>query len=400
MRILIISQYFWPESFKINDIALGLKEKGHNVSVLTGIPNYPKGEFYQGYNSKPMDEIWNGIKIYRSKLWPRKQDGINLFLNYFSFVVFGWLKVNSIKENFDSILVYGPSPVTVGIPAIKASKKFKAPYYFWVQDLWPASLDSAGGVKNKYILSYFDKITKLIYKKSEKILVQSEGFTDYILNQGVPKGKIIFYPNSTESFYTSKLESEEYLKKLPEGFNLIFAGNLGESQGLNVFIEAAEIVKEKGINLNWIFLGDGRNKDLMEKIIEDKNINNFYFLGSFPSEEMPEFFACADALLASLKKAPIFTRTIPSKIQSYMACAKPIIASLDGEGASVIHNSECGFVSPAENADMLAKNVIKFYKLSDSERIKMGNNALKYFNNHFERKMLLNKLEIILSDTF
>lgn len=396
MRILIISQYFWPESFKINDIALGLQEKGHEVSILTGIPNYPKGEFYEGYDSKSSNEMWNGIKIYRSKIYPRKQGGISLFINYLSFVVFGWLKVNSIKENFDRILVYEPSPVTVGIPAINAGKKFKAPYYFWVQDLWPESLDSAGGIKNKYILSFFDKVTKLIYKKAEKVLVQSEGFKDYILNQGVPEEKIIFYPNSTELLYVSKLATKEYLDKLPKGFNLMFAGNLGESQGLNVFIDAAEILENKGIKVNWIFLGDGRNRPIMEQAIAEKNLKNFYMLGSFPAEQMPEFFACADALLVSLKKAPIFELTIPSKLQSYMACGKPIIASLDGEGAKVINLAKCGFASSAENAKLLAENIIQLYKLIAEDRNEMGKNALTYFNHNFEREMLLTRLENIL----
>ncbi len=396
MKILIVSQYFWPESFKINDIALGLKEKGHQVSVLTGVPNYPKGEFYDGYNSKSGDEVWNGIKIYRAKLYPRKSGGVNLFLNYLSFVIFGWLKVNAIKEKFDRILVYEPSPVTVGIPAMNASKKFTAPYYFWVQDLWPESLDSAGGIKNKYIISFFDKVTKLIYKKAEKVLVQSEGFKDYILEQGVPEDKIIFYPNSTELLYVSKHASEEYLEKLPRGFNLMFAGNLGESQGLNVFIEAAAIIQKKDVNINWIFLGDGRNKPIMEKMIAEKNLNNFFLLGSFPAEEMPDFFACADALLVSLKKAPIFALTIPSKIQSYMACGKPIIASLDGEGAKVVNQSNCGYASSAEDSELLAENILRFYKLSPEDRNIMGNNALSYFNNNFEREMLLSKLENIL----
>ncbi|SFI08925.1 glycosyltransferase family 4 protein [Halpernia frigidisoli] len=393
MKILIISQYFFPESFKINDIALGLVEKGHEVSVLTGVPNYPQGEFYEGYSFNSKDEIWNGIKIYRSKLLPRKQNGISLFINYISFVIFGWMKVSQITENFDQILVYGLSPVTVGLPAIKASKKFKAPYYFWVQDLWPQSLYSAGGIKNKYIISFFDKITRLIYRKAEKVLVQSKGFKEYILKQDVPAEKIVFYPNTTENFYKKESVSARIEQTMPDGFRIMFAGNLGEAQSLETLINAAEILRNRSIPVKWIFLGDGRNRVQIEKLILEKNLKNEVFLlGSFPATEMPHYFASADALVLSLKKDEIFALTIPSKLQSYLACEKPIIASLNGEGAKVVEKGECGFVSPAEDFQTLAQNIEKLYYLSTAERDEMGKRASDYFNKNFGRDKLLNDL--------
>ncbi len=393
MKILIISQYFFPESFKINDIALGLVEKGHDVSVLTGVPNYPQGEFYEGYSFNSKDEIWNGIKIYRSKLLPRKQNGISLFINYISFVIFGWLKVFAIKENFDKILVYEPSPVTVGLPAIKASKKFKAPYYFWVQDLWPQSLDSAGGIKNKYIISFFDKVTRLIYGKAEKVLVQSEGFKDYILQQDVPADKIIFYPNTTENFYKKEQISPRIEDVLPVGFRVMFAGNLGEAQSLDTLIYAADLLKKRSIPVKWVFLGDGRNRVQIEKLISEKGLENeILLLGSFPATEMPHYFASADALVVSLKKDKIFALTIPSKLQSYLACEKPIIASLDGEGAKIVETAKCGFASPAENIEALAENIEKLYNLSAEEREAMGKRASDYFKQNFERDKLLDDL--------
>lgn len=397
MRILVISQYFWPENFKINDLVLGLKERGHEVSVLTGLPNYPSGNFFEGYNSTSSDEVWEGIKVYRSKLIPRGNGGVKLFLNYISFVVYGWLKVNQIKGSFDKIFVYEPSPITVGLPAIHASKKFKAPYYFWVQDLWPESLTAAGGIKNPLILSFFDKITRLIYKKAEKVLVQSEGFKDYILKQGVPQDKLIFYPNSTEAFYKEKQSSLDYEKLLPEGFKIIFAGNLGKSQSLDTLISAAQIVKNKGLHVNWVFLGEGRYRDTFEKIIEEKGVKeNVFLLGAFPSTEMPNFFACADALIASLKNEKIFDLTIPAKIQSYMACGRPLLVSMNGEGAKIVEKAKCGFSSSAENAVELAENVEKLYKLSTEQRKELGDNGVRFFNENFEREMLLNKLISIL----
>jgi glycosyltransferase involved in cell wall biosynthesis len=398
MKILIISQYFWPESFKINDLALGLKERGHEVSILTAIPNYPKGIFFDKYSFwKNNDEEWNGMKIYRSKIFSRGNGGIRLMLNYISFVFFCSLKVFSIKEKFDKIFVYEPSPITVGLPAIVASRRMKIPYYFWVQDLWPESLSAAGGIKNKYVLGFFDKITKTIYSNAKKVLVQSKGFADYINKQGDFLDKIIYYPNSAEKLYRPLEPTAEYQSKLPTGFKLLFAGNLGEAQGIDTLVSAAKIVKEKGIEVNWVFLGDGRQREYYMSEVKRIGLeSNFYFLGAFPAETMPYFFSCVDALIVSLKKDKIFSLTIPSKLQSYLACGKPILASLDGEGANVVIESKSGFVAPSENAELFAENVIKMWNLSSEGRNEMSENALQYFKNEFEREMLIDSLIEIL----
>jgi glycosyltransferase involved in cell wall biosynthesis len=398
MKILIITQYFWPESFKINDLALGLKERGHDVSVLTAIPNYPKGVFFDNYSFwKNNEEEWNGIKIYRSKIFSRGNGSIRLMLNYISFVFFCSLKVFFIKQKFDKIFVYEPSPVTVGLPAIVASRIMKIPYYFWVQDLWPESLSAAGGIKNKYVLNFFEGLTRLIYRNSEKVLVQSKGFADYIKKQGDFSDKLIYYPNSAEKLYRPLEPILEYQSKLPEGFKLLFAGNLGEAQGIDTLVNAAKIVKEKGIDVNWVFLGDGRQREYYMKEVKRIGLeSNFYFLGAFPAETMPYFFSCADALIVSLKRDKIFSLTIPSKLQSYLACGKPILASLDGEGANVVIESKSGFVSPSENAELFADNVIKMWNLSSESRNEMSKNALQYFKNEFEREMLIDNLIEIL----
>lgn len=401
MRILVVSQYFWPENFKINDICLGLKERGHEVTVLTGIPNYPKGKFLEGYGFwKKNDGYWNGIKIYRSKLLPRGSGGISLMLNYLSFVFFGSIKSFFIKEEFDKVFVYEPSPVTVGLPAMVISKRKKIPYYFWVQDLWPESLTAAGGINNNAVLSIFDKITRLIYRKSEKVLVQSKGFVQYIVDQKIDPNKIIYYPNSTENFYKPLEANKEYLDKMPvDGFKLMFAGNFGEAQSIDTILKAANIVKKKVSDVHWVFLGDGRQKEHILNQIKTLGLSdNIHLLGSFPSEQMPEFFACADALIVSLKKDKIFSLTIPSKIQSYMACGKPILASLEGEGAKVIEESNSGLISPPDNEERLAENVLALYDLSGQERKQLGSNAIKYFKQEFERELLLDKLIQILNN--
>lgn len=401
MRILIVTQYFWPENFKINDIALALKERGHEVLILTGKPNYPNGKFSKGYTFfNKRIEFWNGIKIYRSPIIPRgKGKGIQLFVNYISFSIFASIKLLFIKNKFDKIFVYAPSPITVGIPGIVAKYKFKAPLYFWVQDLWPESISAAGGIKNKSVIAVLDWLTRFIYKHSKKVLVQSKAFIPYILNQNTEKDKLVYYPNSTENYYKELSTDQELLKTLPKGIKLMFAGNIGEAQSFDTLLKAASILKKELIDVKWIILGDGRMKGYVNQKIKELNLgDNFYLLGAFPSTEMPKYFSCADALVVSLKKDPIFALTIPSKIQSYLACGKPIITSLDGEGSKIIEEASAGFTSPSEDCEGLVANINKFLTLSNEEQKILGQNGRAYFNVEFEREILVERLEKILDN--
>ena len=396
MKILIVTQYFWPENFKINDVAKGLVAKGHNVSVLTGMPNYPKGKIFEGYSfPKNKKEYYDGITIYRSPLIPRGHgSGVRLFLNYFSLALSASIRVLFVKNIFDKILVYEVSPVTIGIPAIIAKFKFKAPIYFWVQDLWPESIYAAGGVKNKFIVNLISKLTSFIYQHCEKILVQSRAFIPYILDQNVAKSNIVYLPNSTESFYKKVNVKNKFKRLMPEeGPILMFAGNIGEAQGFSTMIKSASYLNGLGYKVNWVILGDGRQRELIEKKINEVGLQNlFFFLGSYPSEEMPNFFACADALLVTLKRNLIFSMTIPSKIQSYMACSKPIIASIDGEGGRVILEAQCGFVSPSEDYISFSKAIVDFLRLDADEKELMGKNARLYFDKEFDREKQTNSI--------
>jgi glycosyltransferase involved in cell wall biosynthesis len=401
MRILIVSQYFWPENFKINDIALALKERGHEVLILTGKPNYPNGKFSKGYTFfNKRIEFWNGIKIYRSSIIPRgKGKGIQLFVNYISFSIFASIKLLFIKNKFDKIFVYEPSPITVGIPGIVAKYKFRAPLYFWVQDLWPESISAAGGINNKCVIAVLDWLTRFIYKHSKKVLVQSKAFIPYILNQNIEKDKLVYYPNSTENYFKELSTDQELLKTLPKGIKLMFAGNIGEAQSFDTLLKAASILKKELIDVKWIILGEGRMKGYVNQKIKELNLeDNFFLLGAFPSTEMPKYFSCADALVVSLKKDPIFALTIPSKIQSYLACGKPIITSLDGEGSKIIEDANAGFTSPSEDCEGLVANIKKFLTLSNEEQKTLGQNGIAYFNIEFEREILVDRLETILDN--
>jgi len=398
LKILIISQYFYPENLRVNDLVFSLKKRGHDIEVLTGKPNYPKGDYFEGYSwDGPKEQEIHGIKVHRANLILRKKGGgLRLFLNYFSFVFFGVFKILKLKNNFDKVFIYAPSPITVGILGVIAAKKFKCKSYLWVHDLWPESVRVAGGIKSGIILGLVNQMTKLIYRLTDLLLVQSPEFKNYILNQWVEESKIIYYPYYAEDFYKVVEKEKSYLSLFPKGFNLLFAGNIGVAQSFDTVVNAFEKLKEHDINL--VVLGDGRDKSRIQDQIQEKGLTNkFHFLGSFPPEQMPYYFTCADGLLITLKKADIFSYTIPGKLQSYLACRKPIIGALDGIGNKIISESNSGFASEAENHELLANNILKLYKLSKTEKEKLSNNALDFFDKNFNKQHLLERLEEILN---
>jgi glycosyltransferase involved in cell wall biosynthesis len=396
MRILIISQYFWPENFRINDLCLELKERGHDITVITGLPNYPKGDFFNGYNFfSNKSDFWKGVKIIRCKLFPRKNgSSLFLFFNFISFPIFSSFRILFLKAKFDNIIVYQLSPGTVGLPGIVAKYKYNAPLSFYIQDIWPESLSDAGNIKSKFILKIVDKMMNYFYVHSNKILVQSEGFINFLNKKGIPKSKLTYIPNTVESFYKPVEILEKYKNQIPNGFNILFAGNIGYAQDFDTIVNAALILKEKNIEVNWVIIGDGRAKQsLIDKVFKLGLVKNFHFIGIRPSEEMPFYFSCASVLLVSLKDTLIFSLTIPSKVQSYLACKKPIIANINGIGAKTIVDSKSGLVSNSGDFEMLAKNIEEMVNKNSFEMNSFAINGYNYFLSNFERKIIYDKLE-------
>ena len=283
----------------------------------------------------------------------------------------------------------------MGILGVIAAKKFKCKSNLWVHDLWPESVKIAGGINNKLILGLIDIMTRLIYRFSDQILVQSPFFNFYLQKQKVDLKKVKYYPYYAEEFYKPLPKKTVIAKKFPSGFNLVFAGNIGVSQDFDTIIETFEILRNEKINL--VILGDGRDKKRVQNLISKKGIENkFLFLGAYSPREIPDYLSCADALLITLKKAEIFSYTLPGKLQSYLACGKPIIGALDGIGKKVINDSGAGLCSETENSSELAKQILKMSRSSLQQRNKFSRNALDYFNSNFEKEKLLNKLELIL----
>ncbi len=398
MKLLVLSQYFWPENFRINDVVAGLVGRGHEVTVYTGLPNYPGGRLFHGYGfAGPYRQRFSGATVKRVPLLPRGSGGgLRLALNYASHAVAATLLAPLlVRGRFDAILVYEPSPMTIGIPARALRAMKGAPLVFWVQDLWPESLSATGAVKNSAVLGLVDRLIKWIYRGCDRLLVQSEAFIPSVQAHGVARSRIAYLPNSAESFYR-KLEprlDDAEAKELPAGFRVMYAGNIGAAQDFGTILAAAERLREEP-RIHWIVLGDGRMRSWVEEQVASRRLQHcVHLLGSRPPERMPRYFAHADVLLATLARQPIFAVTIPSKIQSYMACGRPVIAAIEGEGGRIIREAQAGWAVPPEDPQALADAVLAASRLDRSERDEMGNRGEAFFRRHFEREMLLDRLE-------
>ncbi len=395
MNILIVSQYFWPESFRINDVVKTLTEKGHTVDVLTGKPNYPEGEIFSGYSIwGTTKEKWNNSTIYRIPLIPRgNRSAIRLIINYFSFVVFGLFLGPWVlrKKKYDVIFVYGVSPILKAIPAIFLAWIKKCPAIIWVQDLWPESLEATGYIKNKRILAIVGKLVTWIYAYADLLLVQSQAFIKPVSMMSGNK-PVLFYPNSVDVSFSKPSNIEvPSIPALENSFSVLFAGNIGTAQAVETIVKAADLLKDNP-DINFVMLGSGSRLDWMKEQVEKRQLNNLHLAGRFPIEMMPAFMQKASALLVSLTEQPIFTMTVPNKIQAYMASGKPILACLNGEGARVVIDAKSGLAVPAEDAQGLADAVLQLYKMSEKEINKLGENGRSYYKIHYDHEKLVDRL--------
>ncbi|MCA6483047.1 MAG: glycosyltransferase family 4 protein [Chitinophagaceae bacterium] len=399
MRVLIVSQYFWPETFRINDMALGLKERGYEVTVLTSIPNYPEGQFFPGYSFlKNSDENWNGISIYRCKQLPRgKNNPLLLSLNYISFAFFASWRVFSLPKKIDRILVYQVSPVLQVFPALVAAHRLKCPVFVNVQDLWPETFASTQQGKKSFFRKWVGSISNYLYRKADHLLLPFKSSQPILEQRGIPANKMSYLPNSVDSFYLPVSQDHQYESLFTGETHFLLTGNLGEAQGIELIIEAAHELKDLYPNLRWILVGDGRNRQELEQLVREKKVENIVsFPGRYPATVIPYLIARADASLLTLKKEPIFAITVPNRLQSYMACGKPILASIDGEAADIINESVSGLVAAAGDLQGFVELVKKFMNTSEEQKKQWGMNARSYFLSHFERNQVLDQLNDIL----
>lgn len=394
MRILIVSQYFWPEEFRINDVAKTLVEKGVAVDVLTGKPNYPSGRLFDGYQFCGVQhQNWNGINAYRIPLLVRGSGGVRLALNYLSFVIFGLLIAPWLfrKKKYDAIFIYGTSPILQAIPALFLGRLKKLPTVLWVQDLWPESLTATGYVRNNAIVAVVRSVVRWIYRNTSVLLVQSQAFVEPVraLAGSTP---IKYYPNSVDaSFAIPASGSMPGVFGMDAGFSVMFAGNIGSAQAVEVIVDAATRLKEHA-DIQFVVLGDGSSRAWMQQQAKERGLANLHLPGRFPVETMPAFMQKASALLVTLADREIFAATVPNKVQAYMAAGRPIIACLPGEGARLVSEAGAGIAVRAEDGAALAAAVMQLYRMTESEREVLGRKGRAYFHEHFDHEKLVDQL--------
>lgn len=390
-HILVITQYFYPEPFRINDMCLEWVKRGHKVTVLTGIPNYPQGEFYDGYSkTERRTEVWNGVEIIRIPLVPRGHSSVKLILNYLSFVISGrkWVRKTKLKADF--VFTFEVSPMTQALIGVWYSKKFRVPHYLYVQDLWPENVEVVTGITNPLVIKPISKMVDYIYKNSNKIFATSPSFVKEIQKRVEDKSKVLYLPQYAEEFYRPL--GRKPVPEIPDDgrFKIIFTGNIGKAQGLDILPKTAERLKDE--NIVFVIVGDGRYREEFEKEIIDSDVRNMFILiERQPAERIPELLAACDAAYISFMNTPLFEKTIPAKLQSYMACGMPIIASASGETARIIEEAQCGVCTPIDDINTLADSIKSFVRRED--KVELANNACDYYEQHFEKMAFMYKLE-------
>jgi len=396
MRILIVSQYFWPENFRINDLALELSSRGHAVDVVTGVPNYPSGKVFEEYKrNKERFKKYHSINVFRSAIVPRGKGSFQLVLNYLSFAISASLKIVTLRKNkYDVVFMYGPSPATSALPGVLFGKLTKTPVVYWVLDLWPDTLSALGVVQSKFSLMLVDRFIQWIYNSSALILGQSHSITDTISERYFLNRKTLYYPSWAESvFDSSHVKKTKLIPESPDIFTLMFAGNIGEAQDFESVVKAIDLLRGRS-DVRWVFVGDGSKYKWLSEVVKERGLQKqVLLLGRHPLEDMSSFYSHADAMLVSLKKAPVFSLTVPGKIQSYLAAGIPILGMLDGEGARIINESKSGIACGSGEFQELSDNILKILSQSSIERKSYGENGRRYSREEFDRNKLISTLE-------
>lgn len=403
LNILIVSQYYWPENFRINELSFELKKLGHNITILTGYPNYPEGEIYNKFlNNQDKFSKYKGINIIRVPLIPRGDSRIQLITNYLSFCInastLGLIKLRN--KNFDIIFVFQTSPILVAIPSSIISFIKKTPQILWILDLWPDTLVAMGVVRRKWQIEFIRFFVNLIYQKFSIILTQSKSILTAI-SRHTKYSKTFYFPAWSESNINPKsTKLAEEIEEKKSLFTIIFAGNIGEAQDFPSIIKAVSyLVKNKFKKFRIITLGNGSKKAWLIREVKKQKLNPYFeIMDSYPSSRMGAFFAHADALLVSLKNEEVFKMTIPGKIQTYLSTGKPIIGMICGEGANLIKEAQAGLVCDSGDFQNLGEIIIKISKMSKIERAILGDNGINYCKKEFDKNLLIFKLESIMKN--
>lgn len=391
MKILVVSQHYWPEPFPSTDICEGLASQGHTVHVITDIPNYPMGYIFPEYKGgKRRREERNGVKIFRTFTVGRRNNILFRLLNYYSFAasstVFSW----GLPKDYDVVLSIQTSPIMMVNAALSYAKRAKKKCLFYTMDLWPASLAAGGVGEGSPIYKLFAWVSNRLYRRADRILVTSQMFGPYLQEQfGIDTSKIGHLPQYAAAQFDQLPDAPQ-----KDTVNLMFAGNVGAAQSLNTVLQAAALLKDIPC-LRWHIVGDGSELENLKVLSAKLELTNVIFHGRKPPEQMPQFYAMADAMLVTLTSDPFIGMTLPNKVQSYMAAGKPVLAAANGEIPKVLAAADCGFCAPAEDSEAFAQAVRRF--LEHPDQAVLGQNARDYYCKHFTRELFMKNLEQALT---
>lgn len=392
MKILVVCQYYYPEPFRLPDICEAMVQQGHSVTVVTGTPNYPEGVVYPGYEKGAhADEMRNGVRIHRCPLIPRKQGALYRFLNYYSFVYSSHRYLRGLKEDFDVVFVNQLSPVMMAEAALSWAKRNRKKCVLYCLDLWPESLLAGGIGKNSPIYKVFWHISRSIYRKADTILITSLGFRDYFRDVlGIKNQQIRYLPQYAEDMFgtVGAADTEQ------NGVHYLFAGNVGKSQAVETIVEAAKLVQDDN-RIHIHIVGGGISLDSCKALAD--GLDNITFYGRRDVSEMPSFYAKADAMLVTLVDDATLSLTLPGKVQSYMAAGKAVIGAINGETARLVQTADCGSCAPAEDAAALAQ-ILKNGADHPQLLRQHGQNARKYYDEHFRKETFMDTLLTVLQE--
>ena len=396
MRILVVTQHFWPENFRINDIVEGFVQDGLSVDVLCGLPNYPKGEWFDGYSADgPFEEVYKGARVFRAREIPRKGNtGKTIFLNYVSWPLYAAGALKRLPGGYDAVFCFNTSPVLMCWPAIKYAKKHGVPFTNYVLDLWPENLYSVLPVKNKFMRFVAQAVSDGLYKRCDRLIAMSEPLQERLCARtGKTAAEVAIIPQYCEDFYAVPQPDPALEERFAGRFNLVFT--FTPAQSLDMVINAVLDARAAGAEaLHLLLVGDGMSREALQKQVADLCAEDAVtFYGSVPATDVPKFTALADALLISLSDSPDLGLTVPGKLASYMAAAKPVLASMNGAGYAAVKESGGGLVSPACDRRALADNMLALYRMSNDERAALGQKAYAYYAAHYRRAELLKRLE-------
>ena len=393
-HILVISQYYHPEPFRITDICAELVRRGYRVTVLTGIPNYPEGKAYAGYGwFRRRKEVIDGVEVIRIPLITRGKSAVRLALNYFSFVVSGFFWQLFTRLKVDHVFTFEVSPMTQALIGVWYANRHKIPHTLYVQDLWPENVQIVTGIDSPLVLDPIGKMVNYIYRNCTRILGTSPSFVTEIQKRVADKEKVLYWPQYAEEFYTP--QSKMAVEEIPDDgrFKLIFTGNIGKAQGMDILPQTARYLKNAGVNdVRFVIVGGGRYKEQLLADIAFCDVGEMFLLiDRQPAARIPALLAACDAAFLSFMDDPLFEKTIPAKLQSYMACAMPVVAAAKGETERVLREADCGICTPIGDAKALAESVLA---LKDNPGLpKLGINARAYFEKNFEKQLLMDHFQ-------